>query len=254
MKKKLIGGLLTAAVALSMNVTVFAAGWVQNSTGWWYDYGNGTWPASSWQWIDGNNDGIAECYYFDQYGYCLMNTTTPDGYQVDGNGAWIVNGAIQTRSTAGTSADTSGSSQQDSSAPGTSALDLTPVSTRAYNKFQNEKNNRGQLWGEGFTLDPYPTSGWVEYCVNEQYSKLEFTVAPQEGFTDYGEVYFEVYGDDDEQLYSSDDLDYRSEPEEVSVDITGQDYVKIYATTSDEWGLLVGFPKTELMFKNVEFK
>ena len=34
----------------------------------------------------------------------------------------------------------------------------------------------------------------------------------------------------------------------------GQDYVKIYATTSDEWGLLVGFPKTELMFKNVEFK
>ena len=183
-----------------------------------------------------------------------MNTTTPDGYQVDGNGAWIVNGAIQTRSTAGTSADTSGSSQQDSSAPGTSALDLTPVSTRAYNKFQNEKNNRGQLWGEGFTLDPYPTSGWVEYCVNGQYSKLEFTVAPQEGFMDYGEVYFEVYGDDDEQLYSSDDLDYRSEPEEVSVDITGQDYVKIYATTSDEWGLLVGFPKTELMFKNVEFK
>ena len=40
----------------------------------------------------------------------------------------------------------------------------------------------------------------------------------------------------------------------MSVDITGQDYVKIYATTSDEWGLLVGFPKTELMFKNVEFK
>ena len=35
MKKKLIGGLLTAAVALSINVTVFAAGWVQNSSGWW---------------------------------------------------------------------------------------------------------------------------------------------------------------------------------------------------------------------------
>ena len=148
MKKKLIGGLLTAAMVVGMNVTAFGGGWINNDSGWWYDNGNGTWPARSWQWIDGNNDGIAECYYFDQYGYCLMNTTTPDGYQVDGNGAWIVNGAIQTRSTAGTSADTSGSSQQDSSAPGTSALDLTPVSTRAYNKFQNEKNNRGQLWGE----------------------------------------------------------------------------------------------------------
>ena len=61
MKKKLIGGLLTAAVALSMNVTVFAAGWVQNSTGWWYEEDDGSYPASTWQWIDGNGDGISEC-------------------------------------------------------------------------------------------------------------------------------------------------------------------------------------------------
>ena len=80
MKKKLIGGLLTAAMVVGMNVTVFEGGWINNDSGWWYDNGNGTWPASSWQWIDGNNDGIAECYYFDQYGYCLMNTTTPGGY------------------------------------------------------------------------------------------------------------------------------------------------------------------------------
>lgn len=30
-------------------------------------------------------------------GYCLLNTLTPDNYTVDANGAWIVNGMIQTQ-------------------------------------------------------------------------------------------------------------------------------------------------------------
>lgn len=34
---------------------------------------NGSYPVSAWKWIDGNNDGIAESYYFDQSGYVLMN-------------------------------------------------------------------------------------------------------------------------------------------------------------------------------------
>ena len=57
-----------ALTALSMNTLVFAGQWKENDTGWWYDNGNGTWPSSSWQWIDGNGDGIAECYYFNKDG------------------------------------------------------------------------------------------------------------------------------------------------------------------------------------------
>ena len=91
-------------MVLSMNITSFAAGWQKNSTGWWYgtNADNTTWHANGWQWLDGNNDGVAECYYFDGNGYMLANTKTPDGYMVDGNGAWVVNGAVQTKAAAGT--------------------------------------------------------------------------------------------------------------------------------------------------------
>ena len=47
MKKKLIGGLLTAAMVVGLNVTVFGGGWINKDSGWWYDPGNGTWSASS---------------------------------------------------------------------------------------------------------------------------------------------------------------------------------------------------------------
>ena len=58
--------------------------------------------AGQWQWLDPNQDGITECYYFDDNGTVPVNTVTPDGYTVDGNGAWTVNGVAQTRGTAGT--------------------------------------------------------------------------------------------------------------------------------------------------------
>ena len=90
---------LAAAITMfaSTGMTSLAAGWVQNETGWWYDNGDGTWMASSWQWLDGNQDGVAECYYFDENGYCLLNTVTPDGYTVNADGAWTENGVVQTR-------------------------------------------------------------------------------------------------------------------------------------------------------------
>lgn len=98
--KKTVLFLISAAFIVLMSITVFAGTWKQDAKGWWWDNGNGTYPKNCWQWCDGNNDGIAECYYFGPEGYCLMNTTTPDGYQVNGNGAWIVNGVIQTQKVA----------------------------------------------------------------------------------------------------------------------------------------------------------
>ena len=97
MRKKLT--ILAAILAMSctMGTTAFGAGWVQNDMGWWYDNGDATWPAASWQWLDGNRDGVAECYYFNEDGYCLQGTLTPDGYQVNGDGAWIEGGIVQTR-------------------------------------------------------------------------------------------------------------------------------------------------------------
>lgn len=95
--------LFTGIIASSMAITIaavipisaFAGTWQTSNDKWWYDNGNGTWAANGWQWIDGNGDGISECYYFDQNGWLLTDTMTPDNYQVDVNGAWTVDGQVQ---------------------------------------------------------------------------------------------------------------------------------------------------------------
>ena len=95
---------LTAALTISSAMTAFAAGWQKNNTGWWYgtNADNSTWYANGWQWVDGNGDGVSECYYFDGNGYIVTNGTTPDGYQVNGDGQWMQNGFVQTKNTATT--------------------------------------------------------------------------------------------------------------------------------------------------------
>lgn len=101
-KKVIALGIVTISVMASTAAPSFAGSWRQNNVGWWYatnDAGT-TWHSNSWQWLDGNKDGIAECYYFDGNGYCLVNTVTPDGYQVDANGAWTANGVVQTKAVA----------------------------------------------------------------------------------------------------------------------------------------------------------
>jgi len=98
--RKLKIAVLAGIFTVFCTVTALAGQWRQDAKGWWWDNGNGTYPANTWQWCDGNNDGSAECYYFDANGYCLLNTTTPDGYQVDANGAWIENGVVKTQKTA----------------------------------------------------------------------------------------------------------------------------------------------------------
>ena len=73
--KKTVKLLFSTIVAMGIiATTAFAGQWVKDSKGWWYNNGDGTYPTSSWHWIDGNNDGIAECYYFYSEGYLVTNT------------------------------------------------------------------------------------------------------------------------------------------------------------------------------------
>ena len=125
--KKLFLQLITAVVMFTaaMSVTAFAAGWTlgqgENSARWWYDLGNGQYYGLpdrevEWQWLDGNRDGIAECYAFDSDGWMYADTTTPDGYTVDADGAWTVNGAVQTLAVAAGYAGTGREAPPDVSA------------------------------------------------------------------------------------------------------------------------------------------
>lgn len=99
--KKAVGMYLMAVVmVLMLAVPAFAGEWKQDAKGWWYQNSDGTYLVNQWEWLDGNLDGVAECYYFDGNGYLLTNTTAPDGSQVNENGAWVVNGVMQTKAVA----------------------------------------------------------------------------------------------------------------------------------------------------------
>lgn len=88
---------LCAVLGLSVLLSTTAyAQWEKTGTTWKYQT-NGTYYNDGWHWIDGNNDSIAECYYFGSDGIMLANCTTPDNYIVDINGAWTVNGVVQTK-------------------------------------------------------------------------------------------------------------------------------------------------------------
>ena len=74
-----------------------ATGWVDVNGSKYYLFPNSDgWKGrmlTGWQWIDGN------CYYLDPQGQnegaLYRNTTTPDGFTVDTEGRWVVNGAVQ---------------------------------------------------------------------------------------------------------------------------------------------------------------
>lgn len=119
MKRSRAALLLTGlAATLLCSMTAFA-GWRYDESGYWWDNGDGSFPANQWMWLDGNEDGISECYYFDGSGYMLSDTTTPDGYTVDKNGAWILDGIIQTKT------DPSFESSTDNTATSSNAADTS---------------------------------------------------------------------------------------------------------------------------------
>lgn len=90
MKKKLSILVMAGIISASMGITSLAGMWQQGAAGWWYDNGDGTWPVNTWQWIDG------KCYYFGAEGYRLTDTVTPDGFTVNAQGEWAVDGVVQT--------------------------------------------------------------------------------------------------------------------------------------------------------------
>ena len=95
MKKAFVTIGMAADLSMASCMTAFA-GWEQMGTAWKYQNTEGVYLANTWAWIDGNNDGIAESYCFDGNGNLYVNVTTPDQYIVNENGAWTVNGVVQT--------------------------------------------------------------------------------------------------------------------------------------------------------------
>ncbi|MCC8061157.1 MAG: hypothetical protein LIO81_10070 [Clostridiales bacterium] len=91
-------------VASDSGMTSTSSGaWLLDDVGWWYSRADRTYPASQWEYINNvwyyfNESGYMVVgwnlvndvwYYMDESGAMLTDTTTPDGYQVGPDGAWI---------------------------------------------------------------------------------------------------------------------------------------------------------------------
>ena len=99
--KKAIVLMLAALMTAGSGMTTFAGPWEQTGSDWKYMQDNGTYATNGWQWIEGKS------YYFDANGIMAKNTTV-DGYTVNADGQWVVNGVVQTQgSTSGNSTGTS---------------------------------------------------------------------------------------------------------------------------------------------------
>lgn len=100
LKKYLEVTVLSAVFCLGAAFSALAGSWQLDENGWWWRYGDGSYPTDCWQWLDGNQDGIAECYYFDENGYLLTNTEIPrwdsGSITVNADGAITKDGVVQT--------------------------------------------------------------------------------------------------------------------------------------------------------------
>ena len=85
----LTAGATALLSAVLLSTPALAGEWRANSTGVWYVNDDGSYPTYAWQWIDGDGDGVYQCFAFDENGYLMLNQTTPDGYLVGEAGAWF---------------------------------------------------------------------------------------------------------------------------------------------------------------------
>lgn len=248
--KKLLTFAAVTAFSSMMTISAMAGVWKQDSVGWWYDNGNGTYPSNSWQWIDGNNDGVAECYYFDRIGYMLASTTTPDGYQVNEWGAWTQNGIVQARNVKASkqvnytkSSNNKSSDDDEESSTTTKTTKKKQSQYLLYNKettyssgsFSKEKNATvigGDIWLDALFFGYH--GALAEYSNDAGYTSLKATVAPSTFMTPNGYACnLVVYGDNGVVLYESDDIIMgETQPFDIDVDISGQNKVTIALTSN----------------------
>lgn len=81
---------LSLVFALAAAGTAMAGEWKQDEKGWWWQFEDGTYLKSRSAFLDGNQDGSAERYFFGDDGYLLVSTTTEDGRTVNADGQQLL--------------------------------------------------------------------------------------------------------------------------------------------------------------------
>ena len=104
-----------------------------------YYYNTKDFYKSCWQWLDLNNDGVYECYHFNVLGHMTKNSTTPDGYKVNKNGEWVVDGVVQRKDNIGVMASINSN--------------LSKVDTNIYSNVTQEVNTDFSIYFDNFIND-----------------------------------------------------------------------------------------------------
>lgn len=121
MRKSLKVLVLVGVLSIASTFTSLAS-WEQVGTQWKYSENNG-YVSNGWYWLDGDSNGVAECYYLDVNGILAVSTTV-ESYTVNENGAWTVNNVVQTKVINSGSSGRSESSQNQSNSGMPSLSDL----------------------------------------------------------------------------------------------------------------------------------
>lgn len=148
---------MAAAMTIGSVSTAFAAGWKQNATGWWWENDDGSYPTYRWEWLDGNKDGVAECYYFDKTGYMIAGTTV-DGFAVNADGQWTVDGNVQRKNV---EVKKSNEAVNADGTMSTSEYDSNGISLAAMDMYTHTREENAK-YGETKTLESLVES-YVEY-------------------------------------------------------------------------------------------
>lgn len=159
MKKSLKRAVLIAATGAMLAGTAFTAQaasegngqWCEEPTGWWYkttEEGKaGEFFANTWYHIK-DSDGVIRYYYFDQNGWLKTNTTI-DGYTVDENGRWVVNGQVQVAPESEnyrTSVDFAKLRAAETANSSATTTNSTNTTTGTNNKGKSGVTNGGKAW------------------------------------------------------------------------------------------------------------
>ena len=67
--------LMTMAATILAATPAYAGQWMQDGNGWWWQNDNGSYPAFTWAWCDGNHDGIGAV----SYTHLTLPTIRPEG-------------------------------------------------------------------------------------------------------------------------------------------------------------------------------
>ncbi|MCI8512757.1 MAG: hypothetical protein HFE83_12335 [Lachnospiraceae bacterium] len=230
MKKAWIG-FLAAALATWMSVPAFAGSWKKDASrpanengisNWWYQNDDGSYPAGYWVWIDGNQDGLAESYRFNENGWLYVSTKV-DGYEVDASGAWVAGGEVMQKNT-GEQTNPSDKKNESDSAANTS-------DTQTANGWRQDANGRQYLNAKGEAVTGFKKISGKRYCFGEDgYMLTGYQEVAGQGY------YFFANGEQaTKTVHASDDGVYYvlDKTEHYVVDIVDEDDWKEYKKEAD---------------------